>query len=295
MKIIVYGAGAIGSVYAAMLSRQHDVTIIARPRHAEAIQQDGLHVTGREEFVAHLNATTSLGPIPPETLVLLTTKVRDNAAAGVALADKVRSDTLVLCIQNGLRSEEIVRKIIGDRCPVLRAVTQLSVIFTNPGFVHLTVPGHTLIERHERSEFLAALLTASGLDGRVCEDIQLEEWRKLIFNCLINPITSILGSNVGAIADPNLDPLKQLVIDECLAVARRDGVSFDFDFQQALRDTYGSSLNVVSMRQDLLHGKPTEIDYMNGAVVALGQRFGIECPVNAALVAIIKAMERQHQ
>jgi 2-dehydropantoate 2-reductase len=293
MNIIVFGAGAIGSVYAAKLSRHHEVTVIARRAHVDAIERDGLRITGREQFIARVRAATALDEIAPDTLVLLTTKVHDNRAAAVAMADHVRPDTIVLCVQNGLRSEQIVREIMGDRCVVLRAITQFGAIFARPGLIDLTVPGYTLIERHERSEFLAALLTASGLDGRISDNIHLEVWRKLIFNCVINPITSIIRSDVGTIADPQLDSLKQLVIDECLAVARGDGVSFDFDFQQALRETYGSSRNIVSMRQDLMNGKRTEIDYMNGAVVALGRRLGIDCPVNATLVAIIKAMERR--
>jgi 2-dehydropantoate 2-reductase len=158
--------------------------------------------------------------------------------------------------------------------------------------VDFKVAGHTLIEAGPRSQGIADLLTASGLDGRVSSTIKTEIWRKLIFNCVINPITSIIASEVGGIADARLDPLKRLVIDECLRVAAADGVRFDEDFVQTIGDVFGKSRNVASMRQDLLKSKPTEIDFMNGAVVALGHRHGIDCPVNAALVAIVKAMER---
>jgi 2-dehydropantoate 2-reductase len=95
----------------------------------------------------------------------------------------------------------------------------------------------------------------------------------------------MMGTDVGSIADPRLNPLKQLVVDECLAVARGDGVTFDIDFVKTIAEVFGASTNIASMRQDLLKGKTTEIDFMNGAVVALGRRHGIECPVNAALVA----------
>jgi 2-dehydropantoate 2-reductase len=138
---------------------------------------------------------------------------------------------------------------------------------------------------------VAALLSGSGLDGRVSDNIKTEMWRKLIFNCVINPITAIIASEVRGIADPRLDPVKQLVVDECLQVARADGVSFDIDFVPTIAEVFGQARTIASMRQDLLKGKPTEIDHMNGAVVALGQRFQIACPVNAALVAVIKTME----
>jgi hypothetical protein len=175
---------------------------------------------------------------------------------------------------------------------VLRAITQFGAIVQSPGVIDFTASGYTLIEQSPRSEAIAGVLTACDLDGRVSDDIKTEVWRKLIFNCVINPITSITGSDVGGIADARLDPLKQLVIDECLAVARSDGVDFSVDFLTTIAEVFGPSRNIASMRQDLLRGRPTEIDHMNGAVVDLGRRAGIDCPVNAALVAIIKAMDR---
>jgi 2-dehydropantoate 2-reductase len=175
---------------------------------------------------------------------------------------------------------------------VLRAITQFGAIFLEPGVIDYRHAGYTLIERSPRSEPIAALLSASGLDGRISENIKVEVWRKLIFNCVINPITTMIGAEVGAIADRRLDALKQLVIDECLAVAGADGVRFDDDFLQTIATVYAHSHNIVSTRQDLLRHRATEIDFMNGAVAGLGRRFGIDCPVNAALVAIVKAMER---
>ncbi len=292
MNIVVFGAGAIGSVYAAKLSAHHPVTVIARPGHVEAIARDGLRVVGRESFTCRVRAATAVGEVPGDTLLLLTTKVNDNRSAAAALAGVVREDTIILCVQNGLGSETVVKEAIGGRCLVLRAITQFGAIFREPGVVDFKVAGYTLIEAGARSQAVADLLTASGLEGRVTPAINTEIWRKLIYNCVINPITSIVGSEVGGIADARLDPLKRLVIDECLRVAAADGVSFEEDFVRSITDVFGASRNVASMRQDLIKGKPTEIDFMNGAVVALGQRHGIDCPVNAALVAIVKAMER---
>jgi len=218
--------------------------------------------------------------------------VNGNHDAAVSLRDHVREDTTILCVQNGLGGDEIVKSVLEGRAAVLRGVTQFGAIFAGPGVIDLKVIGYTLIEAHERSGAIAHALTLSGLDGRVSPDITTDVWRKLIFNCVINPITAIIGSEVGAIADARLDPLKQLVIDECVAVARAEGVTVETDFQQALRDVFGPSRNIASMRQDLIHRRPTEIDHMNGAVVRRGLAHGISCPVNAALVAIIRAMEQ---
>lgn len=290
-QIVVLGGGAIGSVYAAKLAAHHPVTLIARPAHADAINRDGLVVTGREPGRYRLRAATAVERIPPGTLILLTTKVTHSRQAVAPLAGQVRADTVILCVQNGLGSEDIVKDAVGGRCLVLRAITQFGAIFQEPGVVDFTAAGATLVEPSARSAEIADLLSGSGLDGRVSDNIKREIWRKLIFNCVINPITAIVGSEVGGIADSRLDPWKQLVVDECLSVAAADGVTFDIDFVPTIAEVFGSARTIASMRQDLLKGKPTEIDHMNGAVVALGRRFGIECPVNAALVATVKALE----
>jgi 2-dehydropantoate 2-reductase len=223
--------------------------------------------------------------------MLLTSKVNDNRAIAASIAPLVRDDTTIVCVQNGLGGERVVRENIGNRGLVLRAITQAGAIFREPGVVDYRVAGYTVLEQSARSGEIASLLTASGLDGRVSENIKVDVWRKLIFNCVINPITSIIGAEVGAIADRRLDPVKRLVIDECLAVARADGVTFDVDFLETIGRVFAPSHNVASMQQDLRRGKTTEIDFLNGAVVSLGRRVSIDCPVNAALVAIVKAME----
>ena len=290
--IIVLGAGAIGSVYAVKLSARHPVTVVARRDHADAIRAEGLRLIGRETLTAHPDAVTQLESIAPGTIVLLTTKVNASEAALSPIADLVRDDTVIVCVQNGLDSEGIARRAVRGRCLVLRAITQFGAIFQSPGIVNFTASGYTLIEDGPRSAAIAGMLTASGLEGRVSPDIKTEVWRKLIFNCVINPITAITGTEVSGIADARLDPLKQLVIDDCLAVARTEGVEFRIDFLSTIAELFGTSRTIASMRQDLMRGRPTEIDHMNGAVVALGRRAGIDCPVNAALAAVISAMDR---
>ena len=290
--IIVLGAGAIGSVYAAKLSARHPVTVVGRRDHVDAIRADGLRLIGRETVTARVDAVTAIEAIAPGTIILLTTKVNASEAALAPIAGLVRDDTAIVCVQNGLDSEGIARRGVRGRCLVLRAITQFGAIFQSPGVINYTAAGYTLLEDGPRSAAIAAILTACGLEGRVSPDITREIWRKLIFNCVINPITAITGCEVGGIADPRLDPLKQLVIDECLAVARAEGVVFELDFLATISEAFGASRTIASMRQDLMRGRPTEIDHMNGAVVDRGRRSGIACPVNAALAAIIRAMDR---
>src|SRR5437773_7163642 len=133
--IVVMGAGAIGSLYAAKLAGRHDVTIVARQAHAEAIERDGLRVVGRETFTCRVRAVTSVPPLEPRTLVLLTTKVTDNRSAAVDLAPRLRDDTVILCVQNGLHGEDIVKSVVGPHAVVLRAITNFGAVFREAGVV----------------------------------------------------------------------------------------------------------------------------------------------------------------
>jgi 2-dehydropantoate 2-reductase len=302
-QIVILGAGAIGSVYGAKLSQQHDVTLVGGAAHVEAIQRDGLRFQGLLSGTLRLPAVTRLEKIDPGTLILLTTKVNNNVAAVAPIVPLLpRGGVTIVCVQNGLYSEDLVKDLVRDRALVLRAITQVGGVLIGPGVVDHTVAGYTLLGQHAESPSIAAVLTGAGLDGRIIPDIKKEMWRKAIFNCVINPTTSLLGCDVGGIVDPQLNGLKRQIIDECLAVAKADGVTFDDlsaesaaaqadDFVALIDRVFAGARTIASMRQDLMKGRATEIDHMNGAVARLGAQFGLPCPVNAALTTMIKYLE----
>lgn len=294
MNIVVLGAGAIGSAYGYQLSKYHDVTLVGTAAHMQAIREHGLRIEGTiRPGTFPLKAVTRLDAIAPDTLIILTTKVSSTVEAVAPIVPLLTPSVTILCVQNGLYSERLVRDLVGDRAVTLRAITQVGAILRGPGVVEHTVAGYTLVEEHERAAAIAAVLTANGLDGRVIPDMKVAMWRKVVFNCVINPITAITGSTVGGIVDPKLAAIKRLVIDECLAVAAADGVTFDEDFMVTIDKVFGAAATLASTLQDLQKGRRTEIDHLNGAVVALGEKYAIPCPVNAALTTIIKQLEAQ--
>ncbi len=291
MRIIVLGAGAIGSVYGARLSKYHDVTLIGGAAHVQAIERDGLEMRGHTVGTLRIPAFAAVPSIAPGTLILLTTKVNNNLAAVRPIVGMLPDNVTIVCVQNGLYSDDLVKDLVGDRALVLRAITQVGGVLVGPGIVDNTVAGYTLLESHAQSPAIAALLTEAGLDGRIVPDIKKEMWRKAVFNCVINPTTTLIGSEVGGIVDPQLNGLKQQIIDECLAVAAADGVTFEEDFLALIDRVFAGARTIASMRQDLMKGRKTEIDHMNGAVVDLGKKYGIDCPVNAAMTSMIRYLE----
>lgn len=302
MHIVILGAGAIGSIYGAKLSTRHHVTLVGGAAHVAAIQRDGLECQGLLSGTLRLRAVTRLEKIEPGALILLTTKVNNNVAAVKPIVPLLPQGVTIVCVQNGLYSEDLVKDLVKDRAVVLRAITQVGGVLVRPGVVDHTVMGYTLLEQHEQSPAIAAVLTDAGLDGRIIPDIKKEMWRKVIFNCVINPTTSLLNCEVGGIVDPQLNGLKRQIIEECLAVAKADGVTFEDlsavahgenadDFVALIDKVFAGARTIASMRQDLMKGRMTEIDHMNGAVARLGDKLGLPCPVNAALTTMIKYLE----
>ncbi|MBI2647135.1 hypothetical protein HYW99_01545 [Candidatus Woesearchaeota archaeon] len=135
MNIIVLGAGAIGSLYGAKLSKLNNVILVARKEHANNINKNGLKITGLENKTYRLKAITEINKIEDNTLILLTTKVYDSAKAINDIKNLIKKDTIILCLQNGLYAENIVKEIIGKKCLVLRAITNFGAIFLKPGVI----------------------------------------------------------------------------------------------------------------------------------------------------------------
>lgn len=291
MKIIILGAGAIGSLFGAKLSELNDVTLIARKEHADAINKNGLKIIGLENQEYSVKAAAKIEKIEKNALILLTTKVQDSEKAVKPLKNLIRSDTIILCLQNGLYSENIVKNIVGNKCLVLRAITNFGAIFLKPGVVDYKNYSYTSIEKSPKSEKIAENFLKCGLNGHVSDSIKHDMWKKLVFNCVLNPVTAILRIKNNGICDGRLNPLKKLVIGECLKVAEKDNVKFEIDFLKILNEEFKQSQNVSSMQQDLLKGKKTEIGYLNGAVAEFGKKYRVKCPVNEALAGIIKNAE----
>ncbi|MCH8003273.1 MAG: 2-dehydropantoate 2-reductase [Nanoarchaeota archaeon] len=291
MKIVVLGAGAIGSLYGAKLSKLNDVTLVGRQEHVDKINKDGLKITGEENKTYKLKAITEIKKIEDDTLILLTTKVYDNEKSINNIKNLIKKNTIILCLQNGLYNENIVKEIIRDKCLVLRGVTACGTTFLEPGIVQYNNLSYTAIENNKISKNLAENFDKCGLQAYVSENIKIDMWKKLILNCMINPITAILRIENKGIADERLNPLKKLIVDECIKVAEKEGIQIEDDFIKKMIFGYKGSKNLSSMYQDIIKGKKTEIDYLNGAVVELGKKYGIKCPVNEGLVMIIKGME----
>lgn len=289
-KIFVLGAGAVGSAFGAALSKNYDVTLIGSKVHVEAVNLRGLSVSGDINGTFNLDADTEILEIPEKTLILLTTKAYDSADAIEGIENLLRNDTVILVLQNGIGNEEIVKKAVGNKIKVLRGVLKVAAEFLEPGVIRFW-RGKTIIGRDHVAEEIVEMLNKCGLDARLSEDIDKDIWNKLVVNCVVNPLTAILRVADGEIIVNSLKKIRSEIVKECLAVAKAEGVILASDLTDRIDRSVAGYANFSSMYQDIVKGKKTEVEFLNGKIVELGKRHNVPTAVNETLVGLIKFLE----
>jgi 2-dehydropantoate 2-reductase len=291
-KIFVLGAGAIGSAYGALLSQKNDVTLIGRRTHVEAINRNGLVLSGNVNHRFLVKAETIVKEIPLDTLILLTTKAHDITEAVASLKPLLRKDTVLLVLQNGLGVKALVEKVTENKAEVVRGLVTSAAEFFEPGKISFW-QGETLLEPVQTSERIAQVFNESGLKTRIVKDIREELWKKLIINCVVNPLTAIFRVRNNAIMVDSLRWIRHEIIRECVAVGKAEGIRFQENLEELIEQKIAGYTNYSSMCQDILKGKKTEIDFLNAKIVELGKKHGIPTPVNETLVGLVRFLEEQ--
>ena len=300
-RFAVMGAGAVGCFYGAMLARAgHQVTLIGRGAHVEAMRRDGLRLrTAHSDERLRVVADTDVAALDGAEVVLFAVKSGDTEAAGRLMAPHLPADALVLSLQNGIDNAERLRAVI----PQAVAATVVYVA------VEMAAPGHVL--HHGRGELLIESLAGTAAAARLAATAQAFEqagvpvtlsasarealWGKLIINCAYNALSAILQQPYGRlVANAGVPQLMRDVVNECLQVAAAEGVAVAPDIlatAERIAETMAEQYS--STAQDLARGKPSEIDHLNGLIVRRAQRHGIATPVNHALHTLLRAIEKQ--
>lgn len=289
--VIVLGAGAIGSYYGALLSTKVDVLLIGRRDHVDAINDGGLVVSGSLEGRFRIRASTELMDIPPDSLILLTTKAHDSEAVIKGVRRILKLDSTILVLQNGLGNEALVSALVGPGVEVVRGLASSGVEFLVPGRIELKFSGETVLPKTQACERMKRLFDSCGLETRLADRMDVEIWRKLTLNCVINPLTALFRVTNKEIAHDSLRIIRRGIVDECISVARKEGVVLESSLQEEVNTATISYSNKSSMCQDIIKGRKTEIDFLNGKISELGRRHGVPTPVNDVLTALIRFME----
>jgi len=298
LKVAVMGAGAVGCYFGGMLARAgHEVVLIARPQHVDAIARDGLRMEAKtfDEHV-RLAASADPGAVQGANLVLFSVKSTDTEAAGALIRPHLPADALVLCLQNGVDNADRLRTVLPQHA-VAAAVVYVATEMAGPGHVKHHGRGELVIEPASSASFsskgVAQALIAAGVPTEISDNVRGALWAKLILNCAYNAVSAIAQLPYGkTVQGEGVKDVMRDVVAECLAVAKAEGVQVPGDVDAAIRkivETMPSQFS--STAQDLARGKRSEIDYLNGLIVKRGEALGVATPANRVLWALVKLME----
>lgn len=296
MRILVFGAGSLGSLLAGFLARRNEVHVVGRDAHVAAIRRDGLRIHGLEEIRPRVEPHTGPPEGPPFDMIIVAVKSYDTQAAAAAIRGSVGPGTLLVTIQNGLGNLEILERAFPSH-PVLAAPTYYGAVLEKGGEVHFTSRGHVLVGARGIDPSVLRRVAEEwarcGIQAAVTEDVEAALWLKVIVNASINPLTAIHRVKNGVLyTDPGLREQMRRICLEGMEVARRAGIrlpSKDLvaEVERVARDT---GENRSSMLQSVERGRPTEIDAINGAILREGRRLGVPCPANQAVYDAIREL-----
>jgi 2-dehydropantoate 2-reductase len=293
MRIAVMGAGAVGSYYGGMLSRAgHQVMLIGRTQHVEAIRQHGLFMdtTGFRARV-HVRASTEVSDIQGASLVLCCVKSNDTEKAAAAMAPFVDPDAVILSLQNGVdNAKRLHAQLLRSVYP---AVVYVAVEMMGPGHLKHHGRGELVVGPSAMSAEMLEDFMEAGIPVQVSDNVVGELWAKLILNCAYNAISAITKQPYGLLfQNEGAKDLMRLVVHECLAVARRESVTVPGDSWEGVERIAATMPGQVSSTaQDLMRGRCSEIDHLNGYIVQRGRSLAIDTPTNQALYSIVKLLE----
>ena len=305
MRVCIVGCGAVGSLFAANLAQLDDVEVWAYDQareHVDAINANGLRLSGAGEVVGRLRATTEAAALPACDFGIVATKAMHTEAAIRATAHAFASGS-VATVQNGIGNEETLAAHVGR---VIRGTTFPAGKILEPGHVQWDVKGDTTLGPFEPQsasraeiESLADACTRAGMPTRAVADARGPQWRKVIFNASTNPIGALTWLTHGRVCErPDLRTLVSGLVDEGKAVATAQGIELDADPEDLIDHAAKPEVaydHKASMLQDVEARRQTEIDYLNGGIVRFGREHGVATPLNSAIWALVKGVEQSWQ
>jgi 2-dehydropantoate 2-reductase len=300
LKICIVGCGAVGSLFAAHLAQKGEAEVWAYDvwrEHVDAINKNGLRLSGAADFTAQLRATSNANELPRCDYGIVATKAIQTRSAIAQAARAFDGNSAVCSVQNGVGNEEIIAEHVKT---VIRGTTFPAGHPIAPGHIGFDIKGDTWIGPFEPTntpmsqvEELASLITRSGMNTIPLRDARGAQWTKLIFNAATNPVGALTLLHHGAAA--RLAPIGQLINDliaEGESVATALGIELHGDPRSLVqKGANAPGKHRASMLQDTLAKRQTEVDFMNGAIVKSGERAGIPTPLNKVMWELVKGLE----
>ena len=300
LKVLVIGAGAMGSTYGGLLGHAgHAVHLVdTRQEIVDAITQDGLQLEGVcGALQISLSVSRNVPALFNADCAMIWTDTNNTREAAHEAAKGLAKDGYAVTFQNGIGNIETLSEVLGS-ARVVAGSSMCSAALKKSGHAHFTHRGMTSLGEidgtmSERVNRLANALREAGFETDVRTDILSLIWTKFALNCSINPIAGVTGLRMGELARlPATDRFQDLLIDEILSVIAASGVTLaDPDLRGTVKKHTRTKFSRPSMLQAIEAGKRTEIDALNAQLVERGRALGIPTPYNESLVMLLKGVE----
>jgi 2-dehydropantoate 2-reductase len=304
MKIAIIGPGAIGSLFAAFLTKakgkDNEIWILDKdPQRANKLNRQGISVEGiGGKWQINVKATCDTKEIGPVDLVIMCVKSYDTKTAIEQAVSLIAEDTVVLTLQNGMGNIEIIGEVAGPD-KVIGGITNIGATWLETGLVRFAGKGETIIGKIDgktsvQMRHIREFFNKAGVETKISQDIKGFLWSKLVINAGINALTAITRLNNGKLLDfEGSRRILREAVTEAVKIAKRKRIKLLYDDPLAKVESVceATAANISSMLQDVLRKKHTEIDFINGVVVRFGQELGIAVPVNRILVDLVKTIE----
>lgn len=305
MKIAIVGPGAVGCLLTSFLSKgNNEVWLLDKDaERASKINKNGISIEGVSgEWNIKGKATIDVKDIGSAELVIIAVKSYDTKEAISASKPLISNDTSVLTLQNGLGNVEIISEAVGQE-KVIGGVTNLGATLLETGKVRHAGKGETIIGRIDgkipvQMRQIREIFNACGLETKISKDIKGILWSKLIINVGINALTAITRLHNGRLIEfEGTRKILREAVTEAVRISKRKRIKLIYDDPLAKVEAVceATSENISSMLQDILRKKRTEIDFINGVIVRLGQELGIPVPANLTLVDLVKTIEASYK
>lgn len=299
-QILMVGAGSVGGFFGPHLARakaDYSLSFLLRPKTLAAVQARGLTIrSATGTFTVHPQASSDPRALPSPDLVILSVKAYDLDEVMAQLAPVLTDRTVVLTLQNGVDTEDRLLARL-KRDAVVGGVAYIYSKIVEPGVIDHYKKGAVAIGELngvETPRLLAIrdIFAAAGIPCQLTKDVRRTKWEKMCWNCVFNPLTVLIDDKVAkAIDQPELLRVVHRIVNEIVAVAAASGVTLPADmadrvvkWTQEIRDIH------TSMYDDWKAGRPTEIDYLNGMMSAMGASLGVPTPVNDTMTALIRTI-----
>ncbi len=299
-RFCIVGAGVIGSLFGGHLASVADVSVLTRRReHADALNREGIRLTGRSERHARVTATAEPSELPPFDVAIVATKAAGLEPAAAAL-EGLYHDSTVLTVLNGIGAEEVVRA--HGPWPIVSGVTFMSGTRHSDTHVEYILDTETWLGPYEGTSFahvqeIADTIVAAGLKAVALPDLRPAQWSKLIFNAAVNPVAALTrlshDPHFAAESEPtDLGHLVHGLVDEGKAVAAAAGIELHDDpWEMNVLATRRGSAHYPSMLEDVEARRATEIDLITGSLVREAEKCDVPVPLHTALYALVKGKE----